>query len=226
MKILIIEDNADILANLYGYLEEVGYVLDSASNGIAGLERALERETDLIILDIMLPGINGIEVCRKLRKEYLLDTPILMLTARDSLQDKVIGLDSGADDYLIKPFSMAELDARIKALVRRSNKNVCEQVYTFGPLSLNPMTHEVLREGHTIELAPTGFKLLCILIRAAPKVVSRVELERNVWGESPPDSDALRTHIHGLRLALDKQFDGQMLKTIQNVGYKLVLPNA
>lgn len=222
MHILIVEDNPDILANLYGYLEPLGYSLDCATNGFAALSLAAASNFDVIVLDLMLPGLDGLDVCRKLRKELLLATPILMLTARDSLQDKVVGLESGADDYLIKPFSMIELDARIKALVRRSRNTVCDDILSFGPLRLDPKNYEISRENQLLELTPTGYKILSALLRVAPQVVDKETLEREIWGENPPDSAALRTHIHGLRLVLDKPFAVPMLKTIQHVGYRLV----
>jgi DNA-binding response OmpR family regulator len=226
MQILIIEDNPDILANLYDYLEPLGHTLDSARNGFAGLARAAEGDYDAIVLDLMLPGMDGLDVCKKLRKELRRETPVLMLTARDTLQDKVAGLECGADDYLVKPFSLIELDARLKALVRRATNAHLETVMKFGPLCLDAAMFEVTRGGRRVELTPTGYKLLRALIRVAPRVLSREALEREVWGDDPPDSESLRTHIHTLRQVLDKSFASPMLKTVQNVGYRLVDPDA
>lgn len=227
MRILIVEDHPDILANLYGFLEPKGHVLDSARNGYAGLALASENDYDVIVLDIGLPGLNGIELCQKLRGELAIRTPVLMLTARDSLSDKVAGFDSGADDYLVKPFSLVELDIRLKALVRRSEgmKAVSHKL-RFGDLEFDPDTQEATRQGVRIALTKTGYTLLRALMTAAPRIVPRETLEHALWGEDRPDSDALRTHIHALRQAIDKPFDHAMLRTVAGVGYRLVLPDA
>lgn len=226
MRVLIIEDNPDILANLYGFLEPLGYTLDSARNGFAGLSRAAENQYDVIVLDLMLPGLDGLEVCKKLRVELRQSTPVLMLTARDTLQDMVDGFERGADDYLVKPFSLVELDARLKALARRAQGAHLEAVMRVGPLQFDPTTYEAVRDKRRLELTPTGYRLLGALMRAAPRVLSKEALEREVWGDDPPESDALRTHIHALRQMLDKPFARPMLKTVQGVGYRLVDPDA
>lgn len=226
MRALIIEDNADIVANLYGFLEPLGYILDCARNGTTGLARAAEGHYDVIVLDVMLPGIDGLELCRKLRKELRQATPVLMLTARDTIQDKVSGFESGADDYLVKPFSLAELDVRLKALVRRARDAHVDLVLRVGDLHFDTTTMTVTRSGRCIELTPTGYKLLAHLMRAAPKIVAREALEYEVWGDDPPDSGALRTHIHALRQAIDKPFGAPMLKTVQGIGYRLMGPAA
>ena len=139
MRILIIEDNPDILANLYGYLEPRGYVVDSARNGYGGLALISENAYDAVVLDLMLPGLSGLELCQKMRAEFRLDTPVLMLTARDSLEDKAAGFNSGADDYLVKPFSLAELDMRLRALARRAaGRHVPDRTLRFGELVFDP----------------------------------------------------------------------------------------
>lgn len=226
MHILIIEDNADILANLYGFLEPLGYALDSARDGTSGLRRAVANPYDAIVLDLMLPKLDGVTLCKRLRAEYRCDTPVLMLTARDTVDDKIIGLSSGADDYVVKPFSLAELDARLKALVRRARGNHTEPVLCVGDLRVDTTTHEVTRAGHAIDLTPMGYTVLTCLMRHAPALLKRETLEREIWGDSPPDSDALRAHIHALRNAIDKPFDTPMLITIPRVGYRLANPNA
>jgi len=224
--VLIIEDNPDILANLYGYLEPLGYTLDSARDGFAGLALAADRHHDAIVLDVMLPGLDGIELCRRLRSELRRDTPVIMLTARDTVEDKVLGLGSGADDYLVKPFSMAELHARLLALVRRSRGRVAGAPLRVGALELDLATYVVTREGRRIELSPMGYRLLAALMHASPAVVVRDTLERELWGDDRPSSDALRTHIHAVRQALDKQFARPMLITVSGIGYRLVDPDA
>lgn len=226
MQILIVEDNPDILANLYGFLEPLGYSIDSAHSGVAALVHAAEHTYDAIVLDLMLPGMDGLEVCRKLRKTLRQATPVLMLTARDTIQDKVVGFEAGADDYLVKPFSLVELDARLKALSRRATGQHVDNLLSLGDLQFDPATFEASRAGCPLLLTPTGYKLLAALLRAAPHVLSRDDLERELWGDQRPDSDALRTHIHALRLVLDKPFARPMLKTLPGIGYRLVDPDA
>jgi DNA-binding response OmpR family regulator len=223
MRILIIEDNPDIVANLYGFLEPKGHVLDSAANGYGGLALAAQNEYDAVVLDVMLPGLNGLELCQKLRGELRKATPVLMLTARDTLQDKVAGFDSGADDYLVKPFSLVELEVRLKALVRRAGGgHPASAALTVGDLTFDTETLEVRRAGRAIALTKTGYTILKLLMKESPKVVTREAVEQAVWGEDRPDSDALRVHIHSLRQALDKPYPFAMLRTIAGIGYKLV----
>ncbi|MEA5097934.1 MAG: response regulator transcription factor [Burkholderiaceae bacterium] len=223
MRILIVEDNADIVANLYAFLEPRGYALDCAVTGYGGLALAAQNEYDVMVFDITLPGIDGLELCRKLRGELHKSTPVLMLTARDTLEDKVAGFESGADDYVVKPFSLVEVEARLKALVRRAGgKSSGNNVLRFGEVTFDLATYWATRAGVPLHLTKTGFKLLSCLMREAPKVVSRETLEREVWGENRPDSDALRTHIHALRHALDKSHPFAMLRTVQGIGYRLV----
>jgi DNA-binding response OmpR family regulator len=225
-RVLIIEDNPDILANLYGYLEPLGYRLDSARDGYAGLALAADHGHDAIVLDLMLPGIDGIELCRRLREELRRDTPVLMLTARDTVDDKVLGLRSGADDYLVKPFALAELDARLQALVRRSHRRVAGAPLRVGALEFDPATYEATREGRRLEFSPMGYRILAALMRASPAIVSREALEQELWGDERPSSDALRTHIHAVRHTLEKSFARPMLITLPGVGYRLIDPDA
>lgn len=226
MRILIIEDNPDIVANLFAFFEPKGHCLDSASNGYAGLSFAREHSYDVIVLDVMMPGLNGMEMCRRLRDELLDDTPVLILTARDTLQDKLTGFDSGADDYLVKPFSLAELEVRLNALVRRARHNsVASTMLRVGDLSFNTATYRAARGGRPLTLTKTGFVLLKCLMQGAPHVLAREELEFQIWGENPPDSDSLRTHIHALRQTLDKSEPYPMLRTVPGIGFQLVTPD-
>lgn len=224
-KILVIEDNPDIVANIYAFFEPKGFELDNAHNGISGLTLASNNRYDVILLDVMLPGMDGTKLCKKLREELHDKTPVLMLTARDTISDKVAGFDSGADDYLVKPFSLVELESRIKALIRRHQDSHFEHSITVGKLSLNTEVHTIVRESKPIKLTPTGFKILQILMSAAPRVVSKNELEEKVWGEDIPSSDALRTHVHSVRAQVDKPFDKTMIVTVPGIGYQIIDPD-
>jgi len=224
MRILIIEDNRSIVLSLVEYLEGRGHIVDTASDGLKGMTMALNNEHDVIVLDIMLPRIDGLEVCRRLRDEAELATPILMLTARDTIEDKLRGFDSGADDYLVKPFSLAELEARLHVLQKRT-RGTTPTALRVGSLQIDVARHQVTRDGKLLELTPTGMKLLMTLMRAYPAIVARGELERAVWGQLPPDSDALRTHLHNLRQLVDKPFAKSMLVTVHGVGVRLVSDN-
>lgn len=224
-KILVIEDNPDIVANIYAFFEPKGFELDNAHNGISGLTLASNNRYDVILLDVMLPGMDGTKLCKKLREELHDKTPVLMLTARDTISDKVAGFDSGADDYLVKPFSLLELESRIKALIRRHQDSHFEHSITVGKLSLNTEVHTIVRESKPIKLTPTGFKILQILMSAAPRVVSKNELEEKVWGEDIPSSDALRTHVHSVRAQVDKPFDKTMIVTVPGIGYQIIDPD-
>jgi DNA-binding response OmpR family regulator len=220
--VLLIEDNHDIAAMVGDHLERNAYEVDYAADGITGLHLAVTEDFDAIILDLMLPGMDGLDICRKLRAEAGKSTPVLMLTARDTLEDKVAGLDAGADDYLVKPFEVEELDARLRALLRRAGGEVAAEVLRVGELELDTGTLEVSRAGKILNLTPIGLKLLTALMRASPKVLSRRELERAVWGDVAPDSDALRSHLYNLRKTIDKPFDRPLLHTVSGMGYRLV----
>lgn len=221
--LLLVEDNRDIAEAIVEFLELRGHAVDYAGDGVTGLHLAVTNAYDAIILDVMLPGMDGIAVCRKLREEARRDTPILMLTARDTLEDKVAGLEAGADDYVVKPFEMRELEARIRALQRRQRGGVTRETLRVADLALDLGTLEVTRGGRVIRLMPIGLRLLTALMRASPRVVSRQQLEREVWGEVPPDSDALRSHLYALRKSIDKPFDRALLHTIPGVGYCIAL---
>lgn len=224
MRILIIEDNPDIAANIGDYLEEQGHTIDFAGDGITGLHLAVVNEFDAIVLDLALPGMDGLEVCRKLRGDAGKDTPVLMLTARDRLEDKIAGFETGADDYLVKPFALQEVEVRLDALFRRGRRRTVREL-TVGDLKYNLDTLTVSRGGVDIELNPIGLKLLKSLMEASPNVVSRTELENEVWGEEMPDSDSLRVHIHSLRALIDKPFNSKMIQTRHGIGYRLVEPD-
>lgn len=221
MRILVIEDNPDIAANIGDYLEECGHIVDFAGDGVTGLHLAIVGDFDVLVLDLMLPGMDGLDVCRKLHEEAKKNIPVLMLTARDTLEQKLRGFESGADDYMVKPFELQELEARLQVLARRG-KSVQTRLLEVGDLTFDLDTLIVTREGKSITLNPTGLKLLELMMEASPRVVSRHELEVRVWGEELPDSDSLRVHIHSLRNAIDKPFDSPMIQTRHGIGYRLV----
>ena len=220
-SILLVEDHHDIAEMVCNYLEQRGHTVDYAADGLGGLHLAVTETFDAIILDLMLPGLDGIEICRKLRDEAGVRTPILMLTARDTLEDKVAGLDAGADDYLVKPFEIEELDARLRALLRRAGGQTVAETLTVGDLTVDTGTMEVRRGGQVISTTPIGLKMLIALMKASPKIVSRRELERAVWDDIVPDSDALRSHLYNLRKAIDKPFPEPLLHTVAGVGYRM-----
>lgn len=225
MYFLVIEDNLDLLANLYDFLEMRGHAIDSAIDGRQGLALGTQNDYDAIVLDLMLPGLDGFEVARRLRESGR-GTPILMLTARDTLDDKLEGFASGADDYLVKPFALRELEARLAALVRRRRGEHVNRLLRVGELVYDPSARRLQRAGQTITLPPIPLKLLVLLMRESPKVVTRRAMERELWADSPPDSDALRAHVHVLRNAIDKPFPYPLLTTVHGVGYRLAVPDA
>lgn len=219
--ILLVEDNHNIAEMVAEYLEAKGYGIDFAADGVTALHLAVTNSYDAILLDLMLPGMDGLEVCRKLREDGRSATPILMLTARDTLDDKVDGLDAGADDYLVKPFEVRELEARLHALIRRQRGQVSAEILEVGDLTLDTATLRIQRAGHELQVSPIGLKLLTILMRESPRVVSRRDIEREVWGNFLPDSDTLRSHLYNLRKVIDKPFDKPLLHTIHSAGYRL-----
>jgi len=220
-SLLLIEDHQDIAEMLFTFLENEGYTLDYASDGEIGMRLATENYYDAIILDLMLPKIDGIEVCRRLRAESGKSTPVLMLTARDTLEEKIVGLEVGADDYLVKPFEVRELEARIRALIRRTRREISTELLQVGTLTFDTSTFVVMRDGQVLNLSPVGYKLLKILMKESPKLVSRRDIERSIWGDLPPDSDALRSHLYNLRKIIDRPFSKTLLHTVQSHGYRM-----
>jgi len=224
MHLLLIEDNPDLLENLSDFLEAHGHSVDLAYNGLSGLRMSLDGEYDVIILDLMLPGMDGLEVCARLRGEGR-ETPVLMLTARDTLADKLDGFGSGADDYLVKPFALPELEARITALRRRGRGKSAGMQLVVADLRFDLDRMRVERAGRRIELGRIPLRILELLMRRSPGVVRRDELEREIWGDDPPDSDALRTHMHALRSAVDLGSAVPLIHTLRGIGYQLATPN-
>jgi DNA-binding response OmpR family regulator len=220
MRVLIVEDNRDLAGNLVDYLQSQGHVVDSAMDGITGLHLAVTGDFDAIVLDLALPGLDGTQVCRRLRAEGRA-TPVLMLTARGDLEDRIQGLDIGADDYLVKPVPLKELEARIRAQVRRARGGLEQPRLQVADLVLDERTMSVTRAGQAIVLTRLGYQVLRVLMRESPAVVSRQRLEAEVWGDEPPETDSLRSHIHLLRRAIDHPFPMPLLHTVHGVGYRL-----
>lgn len=220
MRVLIVEDNRDLAGNLVDYLQSQGHVVDSAMDGITGLHLAVTGDFDAIVLDLALPGLDGTQVCRRLRAEGRA-TPVLMLTARGDLEDRIQGLDIGADDYLVKPVPLKELEARIRAQVRRARGGLEQPRLQVADLVLDERTMSVTRAGQAIVLTRLGYQLLRVLMRESPAVVSRQRLEAEIWGDQPPETDSLRSHIHLLRRAIDHPFPMPLLHTVHGVGYRL-----
>lgn len=219
-RVLVIEDNLDIATLLVDFFSDKGHLADCANDGLSGLHLVSVNDYDMIILDLALPGIDGISLCKKIRDHHKKDIPILMLTARDSLEDKLVGFDAGADDYLVKPFELSEVYARVNALWRRSlmsNKASLE----VSDLSLDLRTLHVTRAGVAIKLNPVRLKILRLLMENTHRVVSRHEIESYVWGDEVTESDALRTHLSAIRQAIDKPFENRLLHTLHGMGYRL-----
>ncbi len=221
IRVLVIEDNQDLAANIGDYLEDSGHVVDFAMDGISGLHLAVTQPVDVIILDIMLPGIDGFSLCRRFREESEKQTPILMLTAKDTLDYKLEGFDAGADDYLIKPFALEELEARLIALARRSAQYDASKNLEAGPVRLDIGQRQVNINENPVRLNRTCFKILLKLMQSAPEVVSREDLEHYLWGDWKPASDSLRTHIYALRKALDEPGRPSLIETVVGVGFRM-----
>lgn len=221
MNLLLIEDNQQIAEVIFDFFELKNYELDYANNGLQGYQLASENYYDLIILDIMLPKMDGFTLCQKLREEGN-TTPILMLTARDQRDDILQGFNLGSDDYLVKPFDLEILDARVQALTRRSNGEISPKVFTFEDLSLNVSEHIVTREGAEFKLNPTLFLILKTLMQEAPNIVSREMMIQKIWPDNQDESHTLRSHIYQLRTLIDKPFKTHYIKTIPKVGFQLV----
>ncbi len=220
LRILIIEDQLDIAASIWDYLERRLYAVDHARDGDSGLARAIQGGFDVVVLDLGLPGMDGLELCRRLRAEGRA-VPVLMLTARDTLEDKLRGFCEGADDYMVKPFLMAELEARIQALHRRGRPSAGAEI-GFGDISYQPSTMLASREGRQFILSRSQARLLELLLREAPSVVSHQRLMRELWSDGEGDVASLHTHFYALRNMLDKPFSYPMIHSVHGIGYRVV----
>jgi DNA-binding response OmpR family regulator len=224
VRILLVEDNRRLSESLRMTLEEDGYAVDTAYDGLDGEEMGLISSYDIIILDIMLPGKDGMEVCRELRDRRI-RTPILMLTARDALDDRVRGLDSGADDYLVKPFEVDELRARIRALLRRESSSSKSGTLQVADLVLDPATHTVRRGDQPIELTAKEFSLLEYLMRHPNHLVTREMAEEHLWDyDHVIASNVVDVYIRRLRSKIDDPCEVKLIETMRGAGYRLRLP--
>lgn len=222
IKLLIIEDNSDVAGILGDYFEAKGMELDFADNGELGLSLAQAFDFDAIILDLMLPKLDGLSLCKALRSLGC-STPILMLTALDNKTDLLTGFDCGADDYLGKPFDLDVVDARIQALVKRHRGEVAQGLLKFGDIEINIAKHQASRQNMLLALTPITYQILLLLMKNAPNIVKREQIIEEIWGQSPPSSDILRSHMYQLRNQLDKPFKQPMLATVPKVGFRLQL---
>jgi len=223
MRILVVEDNKRLSDSLRRTLEDDGYVIDTAYDGLDGEEMALMGTYNIIILDIMLPEKDGLAVCRDIRNKRI-NTPVLMLTARDALDDRVSGLDSGADDYLVKPFEVDELRARIRALLRResSSKSALLQV---GDLTLDPATHAVERAGNPVDLTAKEYSLLEYFMRHPNHIISREMAESSLWSyDHVVTSNVVDVYVRRLRRKIDDPYVVKLFETIRGAGYRLSEP--
>ncbi len=220
MRILLVEDNRRLSDSLRATLMSDGYAVDAAYDGVEGEDMAALTPYDVIILDVMLPKRDGIEVCRSLRDQKL-NTPILMLTARDALDDRVLGLDSGADDYLVKPFEVKELRARLRALMRRDSGNKSGEIVVAN-LRLDPSTHFVWRDSTPLDLTAKEYSLLEYMVRNPNRLITREMVTDHLWDyEQNITSNVVDVYIRRLRKKVDDPFEPKLIETVRGAGYRL-----
>ena len=220
MSVLIVEDQHDIAANVWDYLERRGHRMDHAADGASGLKRAIDGRFDVIVLDLGLPRMDGLELCRRLRQAGH-GTPVLMLTARDTLDDKLKGYAEGADDYMVKPFELRELEARLRVLCR--NRQTMPDVSEYGPLRFDAASLLAWRDGKQIPLNRNQGRLLQLLMEDAPRIVSHSRLANAVWGDAPFEPARLHDHLYALRALIDKPFPTPIIHSVHGLGYRLLL---
>ena len=224
-KILIVDDEDHIRELLKFNLEKNGYVVYMANDGLNGLKLAREKQVDLILLDLMLPGMDGVEVCKEIRRDNIIsNVPIIMLTAKSEEIDKILGLELGADDYITKPFSIRELSARIKALLRRSNVKYDNEILRFGNITLNLQTREVLKHGKKLDFTLKEFEVLKLLIQNKGKILTREILLDKIWGyEYVGETRTVDVHIRHIRKKIEEDDKKPIyIQTIRGVGYKFI----
>lgn len=222
MRVLIIEDDPAIAANLFDFLVAQGHDVEAAQEGVGGLQLAMTGGFEAIVLDLGLPGMDGSVLCRKLREEAHDDTPVLMLTARDTLEEKLGGFACGADDFLVKPFALMEVEARLIALHKRRSPRVATRVLTAGDLVFDPASLSTRFGGKEVRLPPKCLGLLRALMAQPNRVFSRKELESEVWGREQESSDTLRSHMYLLRKELAEAGGYDPVENVHGLGYRLV----
>lgn len=221
MRLLLVEDDAELARNVVEYLEPEHHV-DHVLDGQSGLALCAASSYDAVLLDVMLPRLDGLEVCRRLREDLGLHLPVVMLTAKDTLEDKVAGFDAGADDYLVKPFALKELAVRLQALHRRAARGADEPlVLAFDDLQLDLGRMRASRSGRPLRLTRVGLLILERLLRAAPQMVRREQLERELWPDYPVGEGVLRTHVYSLRKQIDRGEQRPLVHTVHGIGYRL-----
>ncbi|MEO8011847.1 MAG: response regulator transcription factor [Dokdonella sp.] len=224
-RLLIVEDDPTIAGNLFAFFELRGFAVDAAYDGRSALQRLGRSAFDVVILDLGLPGAHGLVVLHRLRNELGLVMPVLLLTARDEIGDKLAGFTAGADDYVTKPFALVEVEARVRALLVRANGRIANPIKRFGSITLDLRQHRLRVHDQVVRLTPKGWVILEVLLRDPGSVVPRAEIERALWGDDPPETDALRSQIHLLRKALaDAGFYG--LETVHGIGLRLTSEDA
>ena len=221
LSVLVVEDDIDLARNLCDFLEIKGYLSDHALDMATARHLLSSERYDLVILDISLPGGSGIDLCSTIRQELRQTTPIVMLTAKDDLDTKLDAFDLGADDYIVKPAALREIEARIRALIRRARHEVDSEVMQVADLQMEAGTLRVERAGQTIALQPVPLRILRLLMANAPNVVRHSTLQREIWGDDPPDNHGLIVHMHTLRNAVDRPFGRQLIQTVRGFGYRI-----
>lgn len=220
-QILIVEDDQDLARNLVDYLNLRGYFTDHAPDGHTALGLLSEKVFDLVVLDLMLPGLDGMSICQRIRKDFSRQLPIVMLTAKDDVDTKIVAFDFGADDYVIKPVALRELEARIRALIRRAGQEGTTSLLTVGDLRFDTGTMRIERAGQHITMPPVPTKILALLMRHSPNVVHRMAIQKEIWGNEAGDNHAMIVHMHTLRNAVDKPFARQLIHTVRGFGYRI-----
>lgn len=221
IDILLVEDHHDIASNIMLYLTQYGHRVDIMYSANGALSLLEEQKFDVLILDVMLPGMNGFSLANTIRQRYNQNTPIIFLTARDTLEDKQEGFDSGADDYLTKPFELKELLMRVEALYRRATGQY-QQHLQIGQWRIDIQSQEIHLQDKKITTTHTGFKIFHSLVLEHPGILTKRNLEKKLWGDSPPDSDALRSHVFSLRKAITHVTEETVIETVHGVGYRLI----
>ena len=224
VNILLVEDNYDLALNITEYFESKDHIVDYAADGMMALNLLSQHDFDVIVLDIVLPGIDGFKLCQRLRENLEKETPVIMLTAKDTEQDKLKGFGVGTDDYMVKPFSLPELEARLIALTRRNSfSNHESKNLVVEDLVYNHSTMQFTRDNVALKLKPVPRKILVILMRHSNRVVTRQEIEQEIWKDDPPDSEVLRAHIYAIRREIENTGAAKLLHTIHGVGYRLAV---